>query len=158
MPNRTILPPPPPCAACAARWESLLGLAGAAERAEQAPAAGASPPPPPPQSQSLPPPFILDAARGHYSLCDVQRLASEAAALCAEGPTFFWIPAKGSVYRVPREWAERVHPGGSFSLASHAGKDSSMDFDFHSSQAHKVWAKFREGSLQPCTPSACSIT
>jgi hypothetical protein len=129
-------------------------LLGPAPGVEQAPAAAAPPPPPPPP---LPPPFILDAARGYYSICDVQRLASEAA-LCASGAEFFWIAAKGSVYRVPREWAERVHPGGSFSLASHAGTDSSMDFDFHSSQAHKVWAKFREGSLQPCTPSACSIS
>ena len=115
------------------------------------PAAGAAAP--------LPqhPAFILDPARGYFSLCDVQRLAAAPVPGPGGGTPYLWLAAKGSVFKVPREWAERVHPGGSFSILSHAGTDSSVDFDFHSAHAQGVWHKFREGRLLPCTGVTCSI-
>jgi hypothetical protein len=175
-------PPPaaaaPPCPACAARWALLApppapaaaadpaaaaatttgapAAAGAADPAAAAalPASPRPPPPPPPPPPPLHhPAFIRDAARGHYTLCDVRRAAAEAG---AAAPSVL-LAAHGSVYRVPREWAERVHPGGPRSILYRAGADASADFDFHSHKARGAWGKFVDGRLVSCTPGACSI-
>ena len=155
-----------PCPRCRARWalvesstaQDTQGLPLASTSTEgggssgSSSSAGAG-------SASATAPFpavILDPVHGRFSPCDVQRVARDPA-LSAQ---YVWLSALGKVYRVPKEWAERVHPGGSRSILSHAGTDSSQDFEYHSEKARKVWAKFEEGTLVPCTPSpfSCSIT
>ena len=79
--------------------------------------------------------------------CDFSRRVRE-----GEESEFLWIKAHSTVYRVPREWASNVHPGGSRSLFSRHGKDCTVDFEFHSphTQSH-IWGKFKEGKIIPCT-------
>ena len=88
-----------------------------------------------------------------FTQCELERWASTDA-------LFLWISAHASVYRVPREWAEKVHPGGSKSILRKAGKDCTLDFDFHSQRAQtRVWQGFRAGELVPCVKahSLCLI-
>lgn len=102
-------------------------------------------------AQSLP--YSLDEAR--VTPCDVQRRAFSS----SPHPEFFFLIANKKLYCVPREWAERVHPGGLSSIASHNGKECTKDLNFHSQGAQKKWGLFLEGSsVVPCSPPSPSCT
>jgi cytochrome b involved in lipid metabolism len=123
----------PPCAACTSRWAA----------AEAATAAAPS-------------------RRRTFTLCDLAR-ENAANASAAPGSARVWLYARGRVFAVPVEWAMRVHPGGANAVLSHAGVDSTTDFDFHSEKARRKWSTFAEGKLVNCdargapAAAACSI-
>ena len=100
-------------------------------------------------------PYSLDEK--HVTFCDVQRRAFSS----SPHPEFFYLVANKRLYSVPREWAERVHPGGLSSIASHSGKECTEDLNFHSQGAQKKWGLFLEGSsVVPCSPpspSSCTV-
>ena len=62
---------------------------------------------------------------------------------------FIWMTARGRVFRVPREWAEKEHPGGFGSLEK-GGIDANEAFLFHSSRGQETWARFEVGYLVAC--------
>ena len=39
------------------------------------------------------------------------------------------------------------HPAGEFAILRHGGTDSTIDFDFHSSKAQRMWAPYLVGYL-----------
>jgi hypothetical protein len=78
-------------------------------------------------------------ARDGYTICDVR---------CHVTASDCWLVAHGRVYDVTRFIAE--HPGGRNSIISHAGAECSVDFDFHSACAQRVWRKFEIGRLKKC--------
>mmetsp|Transcript_99828 Transcript_99828/g.277798 ORF Transcript_99828/g.277798 Transcript_99828/m.277798 type:complete len:309 (+) Transcript_99828:333-1259(+) len=59
-----------------------------------------------------------------------------------------WLAAHGKVYDVT-PFVE-LHPGGERSLLRHAGQDSTVDFDFHSSGAQKLWKEYQIGTIVRC--------
>ena len=50
-----------------------------------------------------------------------------------------WLVSHGKVYDVTK--VVRSHPGGANSILRHAGKESSDDFDFHSTSGRKMYAR-----------------
>lgn len=100
-----------------------------------------------------------------FTMCDVALLAAQSAASAVPGScdagagesagvsapvTYIYILANRIVYAVPREWAQRVHPGGFSSIQNSNGRVCDVDFNFHSKQAQKKWAAFRKGVLDSC--------
>jgi cytochrome b involved in lipid metabolism len=66
-----------------------------------------------------------------------------------------WLSAHGRVYDITAMFAAGGHPGGARSLLSHAGKDCSSDFDFHSVRSRRDWAQYQVGWLRDadsCSP------
>jgi cytochrome b involved in lipid metabolism len=66
-----------------------------------------------------------------------------------------WLSAHGRVYDITAMFASGGHPGGAKSLLSHAGKDCSSDFDFHSVRSRRDWAQYQVGWLRDadsCSP------
>lgn len=59
-----------------------------------------------------------------------------------------WLAAHGKVYDVTPFVA--LHPGGERSLLRHAGQDSTVDFDFHSGGAQKLWREYQIGTIVRC--------
>ena len=57
-----------------------------------------------------------------------------------------WLIAHGKVYNVtsflPR------HPAGEFAILRHGGLDSTLDYDFHSSKAQRMWAPYHIGFVE----------
>ena len=98
-------------------------------------------------------PYTLSETR--LTPCDVQRKASS-------DPDNFYLIAQHKLYSVPREWAERVHPGGLSSIATHTGRDCNKDLFFHSQGAQKKWAAFAIAgvSVVPCSnpPPSCTVS
>jgi len=82
---------------------------------------------------------IKRSGRPTYTVCDVAR---------HNRPDDCWLAAHGQVYDVTA--FIRRHPGGVGSILRHAGQESGRDFDFHSSAAQRLWAKYAVGSLRPC--------
>lgn len=72
-----------------------------------------------------------------------------------------WLVAYGNVYDVTEALA--THPAGFKSILRHAGGyDCTEDFEFHSSNAQKIWKSYKIGKLEPCgedgsRTSSCSI-
>ena len=69
-----------------------------------------------------------------------------------------WIIAHNKIYDVTSFIME--HPGGVQSILKHAGTDSTIDFDFHSNSARKLWNKYEIGVLIPCegeSSGGCNI-
>lgn len=72
-----------------------------------------------------------------------------------------WLIAHRLVYDatsfVPR------HPAGEMAIVTHAGKECTEDFDFHSSVAQRMWKEFAIGRIVPCnyfsrrSASVCSV-
>ena len=50
-----------------------------------------------------------------------------------------WLVSHGKVYDVTK--VVRSHPGGANSILRHAGKESSDDFDFHSTSGRKMYVR-----------------
>jgi hypothetical protein len=84
-----------------------------------------------------------ESRSGRYTPCDVALHASEGD---------LWLSAHGVVYDVTPFL--RDHPGGMGSILRHGGRDSGVDFDFHSRQAQRLWGEFAIGRLVPCDGSA----
>ena len=89
--------------------------------------------------------------RGTFTVCDVAHNAREFAA------EFVWMMAHGRVFRVPRGWAEKEHPGGFVAIRGHAGADATLDFDFHSAAAQRMWQQWEVGRVVPCPVSSCAV-
>lgn len=58
-----------------------------------------------------------------------------------------WLIAHGKVYDVTSFIPK--HPAGEAAILRKAGTDTSIDFDFHSSRAQKMWAPFMLGYAEP---------
>ena len=56
-----------------------------------------------------------------------------------------WIVAHKKVYDVTEFISD--HPGSSNAILKHAGKDCSVDFDFHSYSTQKLWKKYYIGKI-----------
>jgi cytochrome b involved in lipid metabolism len=54
-----------------------------------------------------------------------------------------WLVAHGKVYDASPFLV--AHPGGEFAILRHAGTESTVDFDFHSSKAQAMWAQYLIG-------------
>lgn len=59
-----------------------------------------------------------------------------------------WLVAHGLVYDATPFLDQ--HPAGATCILKLGGKDASRDYDFHSSEAQKVWEKCCIGTLIPC--------
>ena len=81
--------------------------------------------------------------RGAFTQCQVAHNAEEF------HKDFVWLFAQKRVYRVPREWAERQHPGGGAAL-SKGGCDANEAFFFHTDVGQAAWKRFEVGYLVPC--------
>ena len=81
--------------------------------------------------------------RGAFTQCEVAHNAEEFRR------DFVWLHAQKRVYRVPREWAEREHPGGGGAL-SRGGCDANEAFYFHTDSGQATWKRFEVGYLVPC--------
>lgn len=57
-----------------------------------------------------------------------------------------WLIAHGKVYDVTN-WLDK-HPAGAKAILSHAGTDSTEDFEFHSRSAKSLWESFYIGRLE----------
>ncbi len=57
-----------------------------------------------------------------------------------------WLAAHGNVYDVTRFIPS--HPAGEYAILRHAGTESTVHFDFHSSKARKMWAAYHIGYLE----------
>ena len=75
----------------------------------------------------------------YFSLCEVRRHRSRSDC---------WLVAHGRIYDVTLFMDS--HPGGIASIMKHAGSDSTVDYEFHSSKARKLWAKYYIGRIRPC--------
>lgn len=64
-----------------------------------------------------------------------------------------WIIAHGNVYDAT-DYINR-HPGGKFALLSKAGTDVTMHFDYHRKHSHKIWEKYKIGTLENTSSSIC---
>jgi len=81
--------------------------------------------------------------RGAFTQCE---LANNAVEFRAE---FFWLSAGGRVFRVPREWAKKQHPGGLGALEK-GSSDANEAFSFHTERGQAAWRTFEVGYLVPC--------
>ena len=54
-----------------------------------------------------------------------------------------WLVAHRTVYDVTTFLKQ--HPAGDTAILRHGGTDSTMDFDFHSPKAQKMWARYMIG-------------
>ena len=70
-----------------------------------------------------------------------------------------WLVVHGSVYDAS-SWMDN-HPGGIDSIMNRAGgvRDCSMDFEFHSNEARRLWRRLKIGELEGKTSafSGCVI-
>lgn len=73
-------------------------------------------------------------------------------------PDDCWLVSHGKVYDVTDFLAR--HPAGEMAILRHGGTDSSVDFDFHSSKAQRMWAPYllgytdcRRGRASDCVVS-----
>jgi hypothetical protein len=57
-----------------------------------------------------------------------------------------WLVVRGKVYDVT-SFLEK-HPGSPQAILKHAGTDATVDFDFHSSSAQKLWQKHLIGYVE----------
>lgn len=57
-----------------------------------------------------------------------------------------WLVVRGKVYDVT-SFVDK-HPGSSQAILKHAGTDSTVDFDFHSSSAQRLWQKYLIGYVE----------
>lgn len=64
-----------------------------------------------------------------------------------------WLIAHGRVYDVT-QFVHR-HPAGWKAIMRHAGSDSTVDFDFHSSSARKLWTPLHVGYVEGEASSCC---
>jgi hypothetical protein len=58
-----------------------------------------------------------------------------------------WLIAHGKVYDVTAFMSR--HPGGDRAILRKAGADVTVDYDFHSSRAQKMWERFMIGYDEP---------
>ena len=58
-----------------------------------------------------------------------------------------WLIAHGKVYDVTAFMSR--HPGGDRAILRKAGADATVDYDFHSSRAQKMWERFTIGYDEP---------
>ena len=58
-----------------------------------------------------------------------------------------WLIAHGKVYDVTAFMSR--HPGGDRAILRRAGADATVDYDFHSSRAQKMWERFTIGYDEP---------
>lgn len=65
-----------------------------------------------------------------------------------------WLVAHGKVYDATPMLFE--HPAGVRSILRHAGQDATVDFDFHSNGARKMWKQYEIGTLEG-HESKCTI-
>ena len=63
-----------------------------------------------------------------------------------------WLSANGRVYDVTPFLSD--HPGGSKSIRNRAGRDASVDMEFHSQAAQRRWKTFQVGVLVGCAEYA----
>lgn len=94
----------------------------------------------------LPAPRRSQRGPNYYTLSEVQQHVT--ADDC-------WLIAHGRVYDVT-SFIE-CHPGGARAILRHAGTDSSLDFDFHSSSARKLWRPLQVGFFDDESPGGCAI-
>jgi len=64
-----------------------------------------------------------------------------------------WIIAHGNVYDAT-DYIKH-HPGGRFVLTSKAGTDVTLHFDYHRKHSHKIWEKYKIGTLENTSSSIC---
>lgn len=69
-------------------------------------------------------------------------------------PDDVWMTAHGKVYDVTD--VVDHHPGGKRSILRHAGRECTVDFDFHSKAGQQLWAKYQIGILDTAQQS-CAI-
>lgn len=62
-----------------------------------------------------------------------------------QNPNSIWILANGYIYDVTN-FIEH-HPGGKEALLKRNGCDCTIDYEFHSSFAKKMWSKFKIGKI-----------
>lgn len=70
-------------------------------------------------------------------------------------PDDVWMTAHGKVYDVT-DMVEH-HPGGKRSILRHAGRECSVDFDFHSKAGQRLWAKYQIGVLDTAQRSCVIV-
>lgn len=64
-----------------------------------------------------------------------------------------WLVVRGSVYNVTE--AIPKHPAGAKAILRHGGTDATEDYDFHSTEAQKLWGPYKIGTVEGS--SKCSI-
>ena len=76
-----------------------------------------------------------------YTMCQVRRHNTSESA---------WLVAGNVIYDAT-EYI-KFHPGGNESILKRAGgvKDCSIDMEFHSKSARRIWSKTKVGTLRPC--------
>jgi cytochrome b involved in lipid metabolism len=65
-----------------------------------------------------------------------------------------WLVVKDVVYDVTPFIA--LHPAGEKAIVRHGGTDATVDFDFHSSKAKKLWSAYKIGIVEG-TKSSCVV-
>ena len=63
-----------------------------------------------------------------------------------------WLVAHGRVYDVTAYLSH--HPAGAQAILRHAGKESTVDFDFHSGGAQSLWSKYCIGRVESSTAAS----
>ena len=66
-----------------------------------------------------------------------------------------WIVANHKVYDVT-SYLDK-HPGSKGAILKYGGQDTTRDYNFHSSNAVKIWALFHIGYVQGHLPQDCNI-
>lgn len=62
-------------------------------------------------------------------------------------PDDCWLYAHGKVYNATTFLSH--HPAGEQAILQRGGKNSTIDFDFHSSNAQRLWAPYHIGYVEP---------
>ena len=88
-----------------------------------------------------------------FTWCEVRRHTK---------PNDCWLVAHGKVYNVSP--FVQQHPGGANAILKRAGRDCTVDFEFHSSKSQRMWQRFEIGRLVACRPgceqdsgSSCTV-
>jgi hypothetical protein len=114
------------CVMCQIRWRKEM--------------AGEAPPPPVRKRGSL---CLNRRVTVGYTRCDVA--LHDRADDC-------WFYAHDVVYDATPFIT--MHPGGPKSLINRAGRDATVDFDFHSGSAQRLWREYEVGHLEGCAAAA----
>lgn len=90
-------------------------------------------------------PFQTDET--YYTMCEIAR--HDHADSC-------WLVVGDTIYDATSYIAK--HPGGKTSIVKKSGGkvDCSVDFDFHSKNARKIWKKYKVGKVRPCPSQQAS--
>lgn len=95
----------------------------------------------------LPAPRRSERGPNYYTLSEVQQHVT--ADDC-------WLIAHGKVYDVTSFIDQ--HPAGARAILRHAGTDATVDFDFHSNNARKLWKPLQIGYFDDEQPGLCAIS